>query len=243
MNPHTWQSLPDALQLGWTYPIVIAKGLILGALSSILPCSGVYQVAVAFSIMGSREGQRLKRGFSYCAARGITHGVLGALILIGIDRWTAAGAAAGGIMLKLSGPLLMICSVFMLSLIEAPGGIDIRVIRDRGFSLSQWGVPGAFSAGVVLSLAPCPEGAALFFGVLLPGLSSEGLAGTIVGASSFGVGSALPPLLAAFLASSAAPLGLGGAIMRDQERIRKLGAIGLMGAGLYMTLAHVYHLF
>ncbi|MCX7682534.1 MAG: hypothetical protein N2508_11345 [Anaerolineae bacterium] len=189
--------------------------------------------------MGSPRGQRLPMGLSYCTARGIAHGALGVLILTGISRWAGTGAAAGSVILKLSGPVLMACSVFMLNLIEAPG--TLRSIRDRGFSLSQLGAPGAFAAGVVLSLAPCPEGAALFFGLLVPGLSAKGPIGTVIGASAFGAGSALPPLLLALASSlAAAP---GGTVLKNQERIRKLGAMGLMGAGLYMTLAHVYHLF
>lgn len=223
-----------------------AAGLALGVLSSLPVCSGVYQIAVALSILGS-PGRRLSMGISYCASRGVTHGLMGLMVSGFFPHFThfphspfLQWLSPVGIILKLSGPATMIWSLHMLGVLGEPRWI--RGVRDMGFSWSQQSTIMAAVAGIAISLAPCPEGAALFFGILLPHAAKLGPVSSGISAACFGIGSALTPFALAMVSLWGNQRFLRIALW-DGRYTKILAGTALLLIGLYMTLAHVYHLF
>jgi len=215
-------------------PLHLGLFALLGATSSLIPCGAVYQLAAAFAVLGGGSRGHLWRAGAYLAARGAAHGLMGLAI-------SALGALSLPILLvqRAAGPLLILSSCAML---KALPWLDMRPLAERGARAAGSGHLGAAAAGILLSLVPCPEGAAALFGAVIPQAASMGPVGALLGAMAFGLGSGLPPVLMA-AGLRLLPPGLEGWIARREGKIRTWAAMGIMGIGLYMTMAHVYHLF
>ena len=215
----------------------------LGILTSISPCPLATNIA-AISYIGRRVGSSrlvLVTGLLYVLGRMLTYMALSMILavsLLSIPRLSLALQKYFNVYL---GPVLILAGVLLLGIIKVnltgPGVSDRLRLRAE-----RWGVWGAGLLGILIALAFCPISAALFFGSLVP--LTVRFDSRILLPLVYGVGTALPVILFAFL------LALGtGAVGRVFDRLSQIerwarwitGAIFIL-VGTYYTLIYIFHL-
>lgn len=203
----------------WTYTISIVAALYLGVLTSISPCPLATNIA-AISYIGRKvEDSRtvLFAGMLYTLGRCLLYLAL-AVVLSG----TALSIPVVSVFLQkymhmVLGPVFLLLGMFLVGLITVlSGGRGMsESMQKRVDSLGVW---GAVPLGVLFAVSFCPTSAAWFFGLIA--LIMGGEAGAIGGVISkvgitlpeaalpgsifllplvYGIGTALPVLLVAFL--------------------------------------------
>jgi cytochrome c biogenesis protein CcdA len=172
------------------------------------------------------------------------HAGLGWFLLSGFSRapqvrvFIQAGSA------RFVGPILLILGILLLGWlrgnaptcsIDTPGSL-----RDRLRERIPPGDAGATVLGLLLSLLPCPETAALFFGGLLPlALAEEA---PFAYPALFGLGAAIP-VGALGLTLAAGTRAFSGMLSRLSEAetwIRRISGGLFLAVGFYLTLVHTY---
>ncbi len=215
----------------------------LGILTSISPCPLATNIA-AISYIGRRVGSSrlvLVTGLLYVLGRMLTYMALSMILavsLLSIPRLSLALQKYFNVYL---GPVLILAGVLLLGIIKVnltgPGVSDRLRLRAE-----RWGVWGAGLLGILFALSFCPISAALFFGSLVP--LTVRFDSRILLPLVYGVGTALPVILFAFL------LALGtGAVGRVFDRLSQIerwarwitGAIFIL-VGTYYTLIYIFHL-
>ncbi|EFQ23252.1 cytochrome c biogenesis protein, transmembrane region [Aminomonas paucivorans DSM 12260] len=213
----------------------------LGILATLSPCPLASNVAaLSCVIRPGNPREALIQGGAYGAGRFLTHLLLGALLVGGLLDAPDLYRNVLRILAKAAGPLFLVVGALLLEwLTPHTGGSLKKALAER---IPPNG-PGAFLLGVLLSLLPCPETAALFFGGLLPLAAREGSSLLLPGL--FGLGAALPVALAGWGLSAGTQV-----ISRRLRRIdpletllRHLTGVAFLGVGFYFTLTHVYRLF
>ena len=176
----------------------------LGILTSISPCPLATNIA-AISFIGKRIGSiraMLLSGLVYTAGRMLTYVVLAFIIVKAMLSIPVVSMFLQTYMNKLLGPVLIVAGMFLLELLTVSfPGMGISEKSQQRFEKS--GILGAGLLGMLFALTFCPVSAALFFGSLIPlSLHSGYLArSSILYPSLYGIGTALPVIVFAFLVS------------------------------------------
>ena len=216
---------------------LITGALWLGILTSISPCPLATNIA-AVAFLTRRAERRAAVAWSslaYIAGRMAAYTLLAIALAGGIFSAPAVAEFLRTKMEGLIGPGLIVVGMLVA------GWLPLRIpglgnLNSLGTRLAERGFAGEFLMGAVFALAFCPVSAALFFGGLLPTvIRSES---TIVLPVSYGIGTALPVIIAVILLAC----GLGMAA----ERLRSLQNIGarlqqwtawiLIAVGVWITV-------
>ena len=245
-----------------TYLLYTVAALYLGVLTSISPCPLATNIA-AISYIGRKvEDSRavINAGLLYTLGRCVLYLALATLLAT-----TALSIPAVSIFLQkymhlLLGPIFLILGMFLVGLITVAGG---GAMMSEGMQkrIDAMGVWGALPLGILFAVSFCPTSAAWFFGLLALIMGSE--AGAITGVLAkvgitlpeaslsgstivlpliYGIGTALPVLMVAFLlAYSAQSVGKTYNILSKVEWWARMitGWIFVL-LGIWFSLIYVF---
>ncbi len=247
------------------YSLYGIAALYLGVLTSISPCPLATNIA-AISYIGRKvENSRLviHAGLLYTLGRCILYLALAALLTT-----TALSIPAVSIFLQkymhlVLGPIFLLLGIFLVGLIRVTSGGTMMSDRMQK-RVDAMGVWGALLLGILFAVSFCPTSAAWFFGLLALIMGSEagaitsvlanvGIrlpetsvpAGTVVLPLIYGIGTALPVLVVAFLlAYSAQAVGKTYNVLSKVEWYARMitGWIFVL-VGAYFSLKHVFEAF
>jgi len=224
---------------------VFALGLVsafwLGILTSISPCPLATNVA-AVSFIGRRVGSPravLLSGLFYTAGRTLAYLAIAILLVAGLLSSVTVSFYLQKYLNRALGPILILVGMVLLDLIPlrfsifAPGEKTQRRIE-------RLGIWGAALAGIVFALAFCPVSAALFFLGLIPlALRHQS---SVLMPSAYGVGTALPVLVFAFvIALSAQSVSkLFNRLTQLDLWARRVTGVLFILIGIYYSLVFIY---
>lgn len=236
-----------------TFWMVLGSALWLGLLTSISPCPLATNIA-AISFLGRSVGNTRRvvlSGLLYTLGRTIVYVGLGVLILLLLQAASSGGdpnSAASGVsrflqkyMNVILGPVLILVGMLLLGMFEFTGSLSLggAGLQDR---VAKGGAFWALPLGILFALSFCPVSASLFFGGLI-GLSSQHSSPVLL-PMLFGVGTAVPVLVFAFIIAFAS--GYVGkafnALTKFERWFRLVTGVVFIAAGLYYTLTHIYGL-
>lgn len=220
---------------------VLGSALWLGILTSISPCPLASNIA-AISFIGRKVGstrQVFLSGLLYTIGRTAAYLALGVVIMAGL---MASGEIARFLQRYLNqilGPVLILVGMLLLGLLNVSTSLSFagQGVQQRA---SKGGTGWALLLGILFALSFCPVSAGLFFGGLIP--LSMANDSRFVLASLYGVGTALPVLVFAFLMAFASQ-HVGKAFNRltqIERAVRVITGIVFVVAGLYYSLTYVY---
>jgi len=244
------------------YLIYIGSALYLGVLTSISPCPLATNIA-AISYIGRKvDNSRMviNAGLLYTLGRCLLYLVLAVLLTTTALSIPAVSLFLQKYMHLVLGPIFLLLGMFLVGLITVTiGGTMVSEgVQKRVDAMGIW---GALFLGILFAVSFCPTSAAWFFGLLALIMGSE--AGAIEGVlaqvgitlpdavlpgSSFvlpliyGIGTALPVLVVAFLlAYSAQAVGKTYNILSKVEWWARMvtGWIFIL-VGAYFSLKHVF---
>lgn len=205
------------------------------------PCPLATNV-VAVSFIGRRVGsprQVLFSGLFYALGRMVVYLALGLLITASLFAIPEVSYFLQKYMNKLLGPILILVGIFLLGLIRLNVGKSL-VGEKWEQRAGKGGIWGAGLLGMVFALSFCPVSAALFFGSLIP-LSIKHGASVLI-PSLYGIGTALPVLMFAFLLAFATQ-SVGkvyNRLTQVEHWARKITGLLFVAAGLYYCLVYVF---
>jgi cytochrome c biogenesis protein CcdA len=201
------------------YALYIAAALYLGVLTSISPCPLATNIA-AISYVGRKVGDSrwvMTAGLLYTLGRCLLYLVLAVLLATTAMSIPAVSLFLQKYMHLVLAPIFLILGMFLVGLITFSGGGAMMSDRMQK-RIDAMGIWGALLLGILFAVAFCPTSAAWFFGLLALILGSEAGAitalmakigiilpqaslplGTIVLPLVYGIGTAVPVLLVAFL--------------------------------------------
>ena len=201
------------------YLLYMVAALYLGVLTSISPCPLATNIAAVSYIGRKVESPRLviNAGLLYTLGRCLLY--LGLAVLV-----TAMALSIPAVKIFLQkymhlviGPILLVLGMFLVGLITFAGGKTMmsETVQKRIDAMGIW---GALPLGILFAVSFCPVSAVWFFGLLglTMGLEAGGIAdelarigimlpeaslpgGVVVLPLIFGIGTALPVLVVAFL--------------------------------------------
>jgi cytochrome c biogenesis protein CcdA len=247
-----------------TYLLYIAAALYLGVLTSISPCPLATNIA-AISYVGRKVGDTrmvINAGLLYTAGRCLLYLALAALLTT-----TALSIPVVSIFLQkymhlLLGPIFMVLGAFLVGLITVTTG---GTMMSEGMQkrVDRMGIWGALLLGIIFAVSFCPTSAAWFFGLLALTMGSEAGAisgvldkvgitlpeaslpgGSLVLPLIYGVGTAVPVLIVAFLlAYSAKSVGKTYNILSKVEWWARMvtGSI-FIAVGAWFSLKYVFEM-
>jgi cytochrome c-type biogenesis protein len=244
------------------YLLYVGAALYLGVLTSISPCPLATNIA-AISYVSRRVGDSrwvMTAGLLYTLGRCLLYLVLAVLVSATAMSIPAVSRFLQSYMLMVLGPVFLLLGMFLVGLITFSGGgaIMSEAMQKRIDSLGIW---GAFLLGVLFAVAFCPTSAAWFFGLLMLILGSEAAditailakVGISLPAASlpggivtlplvYGIGTAVPVLLLAFLlAYSAQSVGKAyNALAKTEWWARQITGWLFVVAGVYFSLKYVF---
>jgi len=224
--------------------LVVGSALWLGILTSISPCPLATNVA-AISFIGRRVGntrQVLLSGLLYTIGRAAAYLALGVVVMAGL---MASGDISRFLLKYLNqilGPVLILVGMLLLGILGFTVSLSLAGsgVQERASRGSVW---WALILGVLFALSFCPVSAGLFFGGLIPlSTSSES---RFVLPALFGVGTALPVIVFAFLVAFGSQY-VGRAFNRltqVEKWVRSITGVLFILAGIYYCLAHIFEVF
>ncbi|MFH1507018.1 MAG: aromatic aminobenezylarsenical efflux permease ArsG family transporter [Candidatus Omnitrophota bacterium] len=167
------------------------SALWLGILTSISPCPLATNIA-AVSFLSKKiihPKLVLQSSIAYTFGRMLTYAVLGVVIITSLVSVPATANFLQKYMNKILGPILIIVGLFMLNVVKfnIPG---FSISQDKQSALTESGVKGSFTLGIIFALSFCPIAAALFFGSLIP-LALKSTYGIIL-PFFYGIGTGIP---------------------------------------------------
>lgn len=221
--------------------LAAATALWLGLLTAVSPCPLTTNIA-AISFIGRQVGNRrgvLLSGALYVAGRTLTYVLLGLVLTAGILATAEVSRFLQKYMNEFLGPILILLGMVLLGMIGSTSSWNLvnDGVQQRA---AKGGLLWALILGVLFALSFCPVSAGLFFAGLIPlavKAESRFLLPTL-----YGVGTALPVLVFAFLiAFSAERLGKAFDMLSRMERwIRATVGLLFIGVGVYYCLVYVY---
>ena len=220
--------------------LILGSALWLGILTSISPCPLATNIA-AISYIGKRVDSPLKvcfAGLLYTLGRTLAYIILGAVIVAGLLSVPAVANFLQHYMNMLLGPILVIVGVLLLELIKVNlPGIGSEKLQNKAKELGIW---GAGLLGIIFALSFCPVSAALFFGSLIP-LSMQHKS-IFIFPSLYGIGTALPVILFAFLiALSIGSVGkFYNKITQFESWTRRITGIIFIIVGIYFIATYIF---
>ena len=245
-----------------TYMLYIGAALYLGVLTSISPCPLATNIA-AISYVGRKVGDSrwvMAAGLLYTLGRCLLY-----LVLAVILATTAMSVPAVSLFLQkymhlVLGPIFLLLGMFLVGIITFSGG-GATMTEGMQKRVDAMGIWGALLLGVLFAVAFCPTSAAWFFGLIALLLGSEAGAvtavltkigislpeaslpgATIVLPLVYGIGTAVPVLLVAFLlAYSAKSVGKAYNMLAKVEWwARQTTGWVFILAGVYFSLKYAF---
>jgi cytochrome c-type biogenesis protein len=243
------------------YLLYIAAALYLGLATSISPCPMATNIA-AISYVGRRVGNSrwvLAAGLLYVMGRCVAYTTLAVLLTTTAMSIPAVSLFLQKYMYLALGPIFLLLGMFLVGLITFGGGMAMSQRMQK--RIDAMGVWGALALGALFAMAFCPVSAGWFFGLIALLLGSEcgavtaALArigwtlptaslpgGAVVLPLVYGVGTAVPVLLVAFLlAFSAQSVGKTFNVLAKTEWwTRQITGWGFVLAGVLFSLKYVF---
>ena len=220
---------------------VLGSALWLGILTSISPCPLASNIA-AISFIGRKVGstrQVFLSGLLYTIGRTAAYLALGVVIMAGL---MASGEIARFLQRYLNqilGPVLILVGMLLLGLLNVSSSLSFAGagVQQRA---SKGGTGWALLLGILFALSFCPVSAGLFFGGLIPLSMANDSRFVLV--SLYGVGTALPVIVFAFLMAFASQhVGKAFNRLTQIERwVRIITAAVCVAAGISYRRAYVY---
>ncbi len=236
--------------------------LYLGVLTSISPCPLATNVA-AISYIGSKiDNSRhvIHAGLLYTLGRCVLYITLAGILTLGSLSIPTVSLWLQKYMHLTLGPIFLLLGMFLSGIVTVSfgGGMMSEKLQRRVDAMGVW---GALLLGVLFAISFCPTSATWFFGLLaltlgadsgaissvmanvgidLPEASLPG--GTLVLPLIYGIGTALPVLVVAFLlAYSAKSVGKTYKALTQMEWWARMGTGWLfILLGVYFSLVHVF---
>ncbi len=236
--------------------------LYLGVLTSISPCPLATNVA-AISYIGSKiDNSRhvIRAGLLYTLGRCTLYIALAGILTLGSLSIPTVSLWLQKYMHLALGPIFLLLGMFLSGIVVVSfgGGMMSEKLQGRVDAMGVW---GALLLGVLFAISFCPTSATWFFGLLaltlgadsgaissvmanvginLPEASLPG--GTLVLPLIYGIGTALPVLVVAFLlAYSAKSVGKTYKVLTQMEWWARMGTGWLfILLGVYFSLAYVF---
>lgn len=246
------------------YLLYIVAALYLGVLTSISPCPLATNIA-AISYIGRKvENSRLviHAGLLYTLGRCLLYLALAVLLTTTALSIPAVSLFLQKYMHLVLGPIFLLLGLFLVGLISVTSG---GTMMSEGMQkrVDAMGIWGALLLGVLFAVSFCPTSAAWFFGLLALVMGSE--AGAITGVLErvgialpeaslpggafvlpliYGIGTALPVLVVAFLlAYSAQSVGKMYSVLSKVEWwARMITGWVFVVVGVYFSLKHVFEI-
>jgi cytochrome c biogenesis protein CcdA len=244
------------------YMLYAGAALYLGLLTSISPCPLATNIA-AISYVGRKVGDSrwvMAAGLLYTLGRCLLYLVLAVLLATTAMSIPAVSLFLQKYMHLVLAPIFLLLGMFLVGLITFSGG---GAVMTEGMQkrIDAMGIWGALLLGVLFALAFCPTSAAWFFGLVALILGSEAGAitavltkigiilpeaslpgATVVLPLVYGVGTAVPVLLVAFLlAYSAQSVGKTYNMLSKIEWwARQITGWIFVLAGVYFSLKYVF---
>jgi cytochrome c-type biogenesis protein len=223
--------------------LALGSALWLGILTSISPCPLASNIA-AISFIGRRVDSKryvLLSGCFYTFGRTIAYLALGMIVMAGL---MASGEIARFLQKYLNqilGPVLILVGMLLLGLLNVTASFNLAGsgIQERA---GRGGIGWSAILGILFALSFCPVSAGLFFGGLIPLSTSNGSKFLLPGL--FGIGTALPVILFAFLIAFGSQY-VGRAFNRMTQIewwIRMMTGVVFILAGLYYCITYIYSL-
>lgn len=244
------------------YLLYAVAAAYLGVLTAISPCPLATNIA-AISYVGRRVGSPravMAAGLLYTLGRCLLYVGLAVLLAETALASDTVARFLGAYMPLVLGPIFLILGMFLVGLITSAmgGAMMSEGLRKRVDALGVW---GAFLLGVLFAVAFCPTSALLYFGLItlifgaesgaitailakaglvLPKASLAG--GAIVLPCIYGIATALPVILVAFLlAYSAQSIGKAfNAISKVEWWARQITGWIFILAGIYFCLKFAF---
>jgi len=245
-----------------TYLLYLIAALYLGVLTSISPCPLATNIA-AISYIGSKVANGrsvIHAGLLYTLGRCVLY-----ISIAGLLTWSSLSIPSASLFLQkymhlILGPIFVMLGMCLAGLVTVTfgGGMMNEKLQKRVDSMGVW---GALLLGILFAVSFCPTSAAWFFGLLaltlgadsgaitsvltrigitLPAASVPG--GAFVLPFVYGIGTALPVLVVAFLlAYSAKSLGRTFKVITQVEWwARMTTGWGFVLLGIYFSLSYVF---
>jgi cytochrome c biogenesis protein CcdA len=244
------------------YLVYAGAALYLGVLTSISPCPLATNIAAISYIGRNVEDSRLviNAGLLYTLGRCLLYLALAALLATTALSIPAVSLFLQKYMHLVLGPIFLLLGMFLVGLITATVG---GTMMSEGMQkrVDAMGIWGALLLGILFAVSFCPTSAAWFFGLLalimgskaeaittlmanvgitLPEASLPG--STVVLPLIYGIGTALPVLMVAFLlAYSAQSVGKTYNILSKVEWWARMITGGVfLALGAYFCLKYVF---
>ncbi len=244
------------------YLLYACAALYLGVLTSISPCPLATNIA-AISYVGRNVGDSrwvIAAGFLYTLGRCLLYLVLAVLLTTTAMSIPAVSLFLQKYMHLVLAPIFLLLGMFLVGLISVSSGGAVMTegMQKRVDAMGIW---GALPLGVLFAVAFCPTSAAWFFGLVALILGSEAGAitavlakigislpeaslpgATVVLPLIYGIGTAVPVLLVAFLlAYSAQSVGKTYNVLSKIEWwARQITGWVFILAGIYFALKYVF---
>ena len=176
------------------YALYIAAALYLGILTSISPCPLATNIA-AISYVGRKVGDSrwvLAAGLLYTLGRCLLYLALAVLLATTAMSIPAVSLFLQKYMHLVLAPIFLLLGMILVGLIAISGGGAVMTegMQKRIDSMGIW---GALLLGVLFAVAFCPTSAAWFFGLLALIMGSDvGVGASAIGAKLAAVGVSLP---------------------------------------------------
>ena len=244
------------------YMLYAAAALYLGLLTSISPCPLATNIA-AISYVGRKVGDSrwvMAAGLLYTLGRCLLYVALAVLLATTAMSIPAVSRFLQNYVHLVLGPIFLLLGMFLVGLIAFSGG-GASMTSGMQKRIDAMGIWGALLLGVLFAVAFCPTSAAWFFGLLALVLGSEAGAitavlakvgvslpaaslpgGIVVLPLIYGIGTAAPVLLLAFLlAYSAKSVGKTYNILAKVEWwARQITGWTFVLAGVFFSLRYVF---
>jgi cytochrome c-type biogenesis protein len=244
------------------YLLYAAAALYLGVLTSISPCPLATNIA-AISYVGRKVGEPrwvVAAGLLYTLGRCIAYLALAVLLTTTAMSIPSVALFLQKYMYMVLAPVFLVLGMFLVGLITFSGGGAMMSERMQK-RVDAMGIWGSLLLGILFAIAFCPTSAAWFFGLIALLLGSE--AGAITGILTkigivlpiatlpgaivvlplvYGIGTAVPVLLVAFLlAYSAQSVGKAYNIISKVEwwARQTTGWVFILG-GIYFSFRFIF---
>ena len=225
--------------------LVVDMGLAIwfGVLTSISPCPLATNItAISFIARRvDRTGYVFSAGLVYMLGRMITYTILGAVLVSSARLIPPIANFLQTYMVYLLGPTLIVIGVLLLDVIKLNVGGSSLFGEGLQTRVEKSGIWGAGLMGVVFALSFCPISAGLFFGSLFSLAMKHG--STILLPSLYGIGTAIPVLVFAFLLAFSANL-VGKTFQKltvFEIWARRITGLVFILAGGYLCLNQIWH--
>lgn len=218
------------------YNIPALSAFLLGILTSISPCPLATNItAVAFISKDIKTPKyTVLSGLFYTLGRGVSYTLLATLIYFGISSFSISSIFQGWGD-KVLGPVLIIIGLVMLGVIK----INLKGNNERIEKIKVWlagkGYLGSLALGMLFAFAFCPYSGVLFFGVLIPMVTTS--ASGLLLPPLFALGTGLPVIIFAILiAFSMQAVSKTFSVVQKIEKWLRYGVASIfIIAGLYYT--------